>query len=275
MLRACSHQAEGLVTLGDRTSPRLIAVVQHGDEQAELPFLWQLCLTLSQFAYSVTVLDGTSTESTANPGLQQHLNGGANADSPQAAIGAWAVLPAKEGLMHLAVSNGPHQRGWHQLLRAFVGTGVVILYCNAELASQVLKGLETSALIPVSPERSSLLSSYLALKRLLILGGHRPTIIDVQSTDKNANTSGVPAVCTSLVECARNFLSFEVKVISFADIADDEQATADFNRFALSLLESAEYSSILRSEASTDLGRQHTSRDGKVSPFARTVDVHR
>lgn len=256
-------------------SPRLLAVVQHGDEQAELPFLWQLCLTLSQQAYSVTVLDGTSTESASNPGLQQRLDRGDTTDSRQTAMGAWTVLPAKEGLMHLAVSSGPHQRGWHQLLRAFVGTSVVILYCTAELASQVLKGLETSTLVPVSPVRSSLLSSYLALKRLLILGGHRPTIIDVQSTDENPNAAGVPAVCTSLVECARNFLNFEVKVIPFADIADDAQTAVDFNRFALNLLESADYSPFQRSELVMGHAPQQSPRDGKASPFARTVDVHR
>ena len=66
MLNHFTNQASGLIGLGCQPSPRLIAMVGHGDEQAELPLLWQLCLSLVNFGYSVTVLDATSPELAAD-----------------------------------------------------------------------------------------------------------------------------------------------------------------------------------------------------------------
>lgn len=272
MLRYCAHQAEGLLALGDLQTARLLAVIQHGDEQAELPFLWRLCLALTQQGYSVTVLDATSAESAENPGLLQRLAQASTATPPPA--GAWTVLPSADGLSQLAVTSQAHQRGWHQLLRAFVGTGVLILYGHAEGVAHTLKGLDAPTLLPVSPVRSSLLTSYLALKRLLILGGHRPTIIDVQSPEADLEGAGVPAVSTSLVECAKNFLNFEVKVIPFADTDDDGEAAGNFNQFAMSLLETAASGALVGAPSMAASGR-NMPHDGPVAAFMRSADVHR
>ena len=57
MLEHHANQAAGLLGLGSRNGPRMLAVVNHGDEQAELPLLWQLCLALVNLGYAVTVLD--------------------------------------------------------------------------------------------------------------------------------------------------------------------------------------------------------------------------
>ncbi len=94
MLDRHANQAEGLLGLVSQRGPRMLAVVHHGDEQAELPLLWQLCLSLVSFGYAVTVLDATKPESDANPGLAElldsaHWNDNASRDAP-----AWTVLPA-------------------------------------------------------------------------------------------------------------------------------------------------------------------------------------
>ena len=64
-----NNQAAGLLDLAAMPSPKLTAMVAHGDEQAELPLLLRMCAAWVGFGYPVTVLDGTVRESADNPGL--------------------------------------------------------------------------------------------------------------------------------------------------------------------------------------------------------------
>lgn len=270
MLSACTHQAAGLLTLNERQSPRILSVVQHGDELAELPFLWRLCLACTTLGFTVTVLDATIGESESTPGLLQRLQ---QETTPPAPTNSWTVLPSKEGLAQLSFAGTNHQRGWHQLTHCFSDTGVVILYCNAECAANTLKGLLVPTLLPVSQQRASLLTSYLALKRLLIVGGQQPTIISVQGPGTDNGKASLPPVCSSLVECARNFLNFEARVIAFTDTADDENAV-DFLPFLRGLLEACAQQ-VSSSSLATHALFPSTALDGPTPLNMRVLDVHR
>ena len=116
MLSACTHQAAGLLTLNERQSPRILSVVQHGDELAELPFLWRLCLACTTLGFTVTVLDATIGESKTHRAAAT-ASAGDNACSAHQQLDRSAV---QEGLAQLSFVGTNHQRGWHQLTIAFL-----------------------------------------------------------------------------------------------------------------------------------------------------------
>jgi hypothetical protein len=115
MLEHHANQAAGLLALGSRSGPRMLAVVSHGDEQAELPLLWQLCLALVKFGYAVTVLDGTTQESDANPGLFELLDNAHWHDNTSRDNPAWMVLPAGRGMQNLCALHSPRIQSLRQL----------------------------------------------------------------------------------------------------------------------------------------------------------------
>ena len=189
------NQAAGLQGLVQPCGPRIMAMVSHGDEGAELPLLWRLCWTLADFGYTVTVLDATTFESESNPGLDQlfenpYLHSETRSDAPE-----WLV--------------------------PMVGQ------CGI------------TPLLVVTPEKASLLSSYRALKRLLIGGQLEPTIVNITQPSHDASTRlrHVPAGAASLVTCAKNFLNYDVKTITLA--SNEEHASHTMQRLALRLMEGA------------------------------------
>ncbi|MCF8208388.1 MAG: hypothetical protein K9K38_03140 [Rhodoferax sp.] len=243
MLDSTLSQADGLLALSTSRAARLLAMVSHGDEQAELPLLWRLCSVLTDFGYPVTVLDATVCEDASNPGLEQSLSNACWVATDKVDAPHWSVLPAGIGVQQLCLGPADRLDKLRRLGHLFPADGVVILYCNAEWMVSLLADTDTEPLLVVSATKTSVMSSYLALKRLLKRGNIEPTIVNL--------VSEWGAGALSLGECARNFLGYDVKPIKIVARSDDTPAGDDLQRLALRLLESAVP---LSSRASLSLG---------------------
>lgn len=232
------NQAVGLVGLGAAESPQLLAVVSHGDPRTELPLLWQLSTALSQLGYGVTVLDATIGESTHNPGLQQLLDyqfghGPVAADGPE-----WNVLPAAQGIHTLCNLVAKPAQRLQRLGDVFQTNGVVVLYASVEPLSKLLARSELRPLLSISGEKNALMTTYLALKRLLRNARLEPTILNMMA-DGTEIQSGVGGVAKALSECAKNFLDYSVQAIRIDPAQPEAQLDADMRRLAARLLENA------------------------------------
>lgn len=239
MLDYFANQASGLIGLGAQPGPRMMAVVSHGDEQAELPLLWQLCLALVNFGYTVTVLDATTQESESNPGLAQLLEDSRWSGDEDRQPGAWTVLPAATGVQGLCAAPLQKSQNLRQLGHLFPQGSVVILYCKVEWMIPLIGDCAIEPLLAVSPMRNSLLTSYLALKRLLITGKLKPTIVNMIPDSSPAPSTHPQSVAASLSECAKRFLGHEVKAFDIAEQHSEEPLYGETQRLALRLLESA------------------------------------
>lgn len=236
-----ANQAAGLQGLVQPSGPRMMAMVSHGDEKAELPLLWRLCWSLADLGYAVTVLDATTFESEANPGLHQLLDNaywhsGAHLDAP-----AWTVIPSGKAIQDLCSPPIHQTRSLRRLGDLFAQDSVVILYSRAEWLVPIVGDLGVAPLLAVSPEKTSLLTSYRALKRLLINGKLEPTIVNLlpRSPDDGTARPRYHANAASLGACARNFLDYDVKAIDLPASGGDDHSNAAIQRLALRLMESA------------------------------------
>lgn len=263
MLDHFSNQASGLIGLGCQSSPRLIAMVSHGDEQAELPMLWQLCLALVNFGYSVTVLDATTAESDTNPGLEQLLENALWGDDALRETPAWAVLPSARGIQKLL--QEPHARlaGLHQLGPLMPAEGIVILYCNVEWMAALIGDQHAEPLLALSPNKRSLLTGYIALKRLLITGKLKPTIVNMQQRPDLLASTTQPTAFAGLGECAKRFLGYELRTLDIAEQSDVAPCEVS-QQLALRLLESA----VLLGAASPSPTMERTPTRGHFAQFA-------
>ncbi len=233
------NQAAGLMDLAMPEAPKLMAVVSHGDEQAELPLLWRICSALAGFGYSVVVLDGSMEEDTANPGLEQMLDYSywthRDTDAP-----SWRIVPARIGLQSLclqAKSNPKELFNLTDLGRFFSQENIVLVYADARTLTYMLKELGTKPLLATTNTKTSLLTSYMALKRLLLNGKIEPTI----ATVNNAQTESIHGQSPSkgLVECAEQFLNHKVNAVTINLPGTDDSPCLVVERLALALLERA------------------------------------
>lgn len=239
MLEHTLNQAAGLLALTPHAGPQMLAMVSHGDEQAELPLLWRLCLALVDFGYSVTVLDATTCETETNPGLDQMLDDRYWHEDEDLDTPAWTVLPAGRGIQNLCAIPARRQQNLRQLGHLFRHDGVVIVYSPAEWLVPLVGETGIEPLLAMSSMKSSLLTGYVALKRLLINGKLEPTIVNMIQEHRPAKVIASGAMATSLSECAKNFLGYDVKAINIAAPADEEPPCRKIQGLALRLLENA------------------------------------
>lgn len=231
------NQAVGLLGLAAPLAPQLLAVVSHGDARTEQPLLWQLSSALSELGYGVTVLDSTVAESDDNPGLLQVLDYQFGHGVPEDDSPAWNVLPAAMGVQALCALGAKPAHSLQRLGQAFQSNGVIVLYAAVDVLVRLLGDTDLRPLLSVSGEKSSLLTSYLALKRLLRKGRLEPTILNMmQDATQGAGAAGV---AQALRECARNFLAYEVHPIRIDPSQADMHMDADMRRLATRLLEHA------------------------------------
>jgi len=231
------NQAVGLLGLAAPLAPQLLSVVAHGDARTEQPLLWQLSSALADLGYGVTVLDGTVSETADNTGLLQLLDypfshGALPDDGP-----AWNVLPAALGLQSLCAADAKPAHSLQRLGQAFQAHGVVVLYAGVDALITLLSHSDARPLLGVSSEKSSLLTSYVALKRLLRKARLEPTILNMmQDASEGTQADGV---AHALRVCARNFLAFEVNPIRIDPSQPDKQMDAAMRHLATRLLEHA------------------------------------
>jgi hypothetical protein len=233
------NQAVGLLGLAAPEVPQLLAVVAHGDARSEQPLLWQLSSALTELGYGVTVLDATMAESDHNPGLQQLLDyqfghGTAESDGP-----SWNVLPAALGLQSLCALGAKPAQSRQRLGQVLQTHGVIVLYAGVDHLIGLLADSDVRPLLSVSSEKSSLLTSYLALKRLLRKARLEPTILNMMEAAKQSRAAGSTGVAHALSECARSFLGYEVKTIRIDPSQTESLVDADMRHLATRLLESA------------------------------------
>ena len=239
MLEHYANQASGLLGLGCQPGPKMITMVSHGDEHAELPLLWQLCLSWVQLGYSITVLDGTTAESDANPGLEQMLTNTHWADDGASGMPAWTVVPSCKGIQSLCAGQEAHPGGLQQLRHMVAPEGVLALYCNADSMTSLLGDWPAEPLLAVSSTQTSLLTSYMALKRLLITGKLKPTIIHMVQDPKLPPRANVMRTSSGLVACAKRFLGYECRAVNVQVPHNDSQPSAEIQSLALRLLENS------------------------------------
>jgi len=223
MLDLPSTQAAGLLHLPRSAGPRLLSVVSHGDERAELPFLWRLCTALAELGYPVWVLDATQSESAGNPGLEQWLELRGRHSDRACGPADWTVIPSGLGLAH--VCNLPYNRAAkHQVLgQLFDHQAIVVLYANALIQVQLLGDTPIQPILATSAEKSALLTSYLALKRLWVSGHLEPTILNMMPVPVSTGRRAAASANTNLELCAKSFLGFDVNSI-YLDPLSDERA---------------------------------------------------
>ena len=231
------NQAVGLLGLAAPLAPQLLAVVSHGDARTEQPLLWQLSNALSELGYSVSVLDATVSEAPDNPGLLQLLEYQFGLAAPQDDGPAWNVLPAALGLQSLCALGSKPSHSLERLGQALQSNGVILLYAGVDMLVHLLSDTDLRPLLSVSGEKSSLLTSYLALKRLLRKGRLEPTILNMMQDESQG--TGAAGVAHALQVCAMNFLAYEVHPIRIDPAQADRQLDADIRRLATRLLEHA------------------------------------
>ena len=233
------HQASGLQGIAPPQGAQLVAMVCHGEDRSDLLMLWKLCSAYLEMGYAMTVLDATVHESPADPGLAQLLEGGywpAGQNHPQA---AWQMLPAALGLQDLYARRSGTAPAWQQLGMLFADDAIVLVYGKPETLAALLRGSCIKPLLAVSSSKNALLTNYLALKRLLVDGRLEPTIVNVSAHKPDGEKSSQSPATASLMECAREFLGYQVHVI---DLASGQRAAAgeyDFRPLASRLLESS------------------------------------
>jgi len=237
MLEMSANQATGLMALAAPQGPRLMAMVNHGDQSGELPLLWRLCSTMVGFGYTVTVLDATTCESEANPGLEQLLEYDFWHADDSLQTPEWTVMPAAFGLQSLGAMQDRRAESLQHLGQLFQHEGAVIFYGKAQWLAPLLHASGVKPLLAVSPVKSSLLSSYVALKHLLLNGRLEPTIANLEHVREPTQRSKGRAVATTLSECARNFLGYEVNALNISAPTEDDRPSTDLQHLALRMLE--------------------------------------
>lgn len=232
------HQASGLQILSPAKGPQLVAMVSHGEGSSDLLVLWKLCAAYLELGYSVTVLDATKRESVDEPGLSQLLEDGFWPGGHNRQEAAWQVIPAARGLQELR-NQARGTGGWTRLAPLFPEDAVVLAYAKPEVLAGLLKDSNARPLLAVSSSKNALLTSYLALKRLLIDGRIEPTLVNVSGLGSaDEETSVTAPVAANLAECARNFLGYQVRLLR---IAPPQKSTEDYDLKPLAsrLLESS------------------------------------
>lgn len=239
MLESVSNQASGLLGFVPHQGPRLLAMVNHGDERAELPLLWQICLALVNWGYPVTVLDATISETDENPGLAQllasrHLGDNANQD-----VSGWSVLPAADGIQSLCAQARDGKSRLQRLGPCFPADSVVIVYSQVEWLLPLIENFRIEPILAVSQSKTSLLTSYLVLKRLLITGKQKPTIVNMIPDTPPTHGDSTQPIAASLSACAKRFLDQDVTAISVTESRTQETVNSSTQDLAMRLLERA------------------------------------
>lgn len=239
MLEMCVNQGAGLQRIARQAAPRVMALASHGDQQGELPLLWSLCATLDGFGYPVAVLDATTAESNANPGLAQLLDDDAWCADARQAPESWSVIPAALGLQRLCARQAGPGLPLAALGGLFDRFGVLLIYARADTLTRLLPDSGIAPLLTVSALKTSALSAYQALKQLLLNARLRPTIAAWTGEPGAGLPLTSPSPINNLQECAMTFLDYRPDALSVRAPQPGHDSCDDMHRLALRLLEQA------------------------------------
>lgn len=242
-------QGAGLRQVAAQSAPHLLSVVQHGDRTAEMCLLWQVCGALHSTGTTLGVLDTTATETHESPGLQDMLDG---AYRPQASgtgrgLGnrLWAVIPAANGMRSLiqAVNEAPlgtsgHTTAAQTLNHLFHGFSTLVVYADAETLAETLHLGQSSTVVALSPDMTSLLSAYKSLKQMAN-GGALQAVSIVTVSPPASPLYLAHNIAKSLQKCTMNFLKCGVQHYNTSTHFDAEQQSEGVRRLVLNVLDNA------------------------------------
>lgn len=235
-----THQGLGLRGFAEKVVPRVVAIASHGDQDGELPLLWDLCSTYTGLSYPVAVIDATTFESEANPGLEQLLDQGYWKDDAGGSQSAWPVIPAAKVLGrsgHLAKGATPHL---NQIKSALQNYSVVLIYARPDILLPLLSGSGLKPLLAVSAARMSRVTAYQALKLLLLNGKLHPTIVAMVHEHAAASDGQHHDLCKNLQDCAMAFLGYQLDTLTVRVQRPEAGGySSDMHTLALHLLETA------------------------------------
>jgi hypothetical protein len=239
MLEAVFTQGTGLHALAAKAMPRMVAMASHGDRQNELPLLCALCSAWTELDYPVVVLDATAMECEGAPGLLQMLASAHNSNPHDASPTLWPIFPAQQGLEQLCHSLTAGAAMLH-LGQLYGNYAIVLVYASSRQLASCLPDSGLCPLLTLSNQGNAILNTYQSLKQLLITGHMEPTIVALSTDTEAAPTASEPSSAhRHLQECAKDFLGHQITPLRIATGRDDGQPSADVNRLALRLLESA------------------------------------
>ena len=240
MLDSGSNQGFNLRSLIQETRPHVVAMANHGEQSVELPLLWDLCSTYVRLGYSVAVLDGTTSESESNPGLEQLLDyvywrSDDKDDQP-----SWSVLPAARGFKRLCGVSGHLTNAMEQLAGALQTYNVVLVYARADTLLSLLPDSGLKPLLVVSSEGLSRLSAYKALKQMLINGRLQPSVVSVVPDSAPEADKASADLCKNLQECAMTFMGHQLDTVTLhLEQRQGRVQSGSMHTFALRMLERA------------------------------------
>lgn len=234
-------QGEGLRQTAAGDGPQLLCVVQHGDRQAELSAMWQICTAIQRLGYPLGMLDATQRETSDNPGLQAIL---AHGYPPQAADNAaWPILPAARGLRQLAQpwavqalpDTGPANAS-RTLQRLFSDLGALVIYADADTLVDVMPLAHARPVLALSPEMPSLLSTYRSLKQLSSLGALRnATVVTVEAP--NSTPQLARSVVKSLQNCTMKYLQCTLSHFDISTPSETDKPSDVMRRLVMQMLD--------------------------------------
>jgi hypothetical protein len=239
MLEMCVNQGAGLQNIALQAAPRVIAMASHGNQQGELPLLWNLCSTLVGFGYPVAVLDATTAESADNPGLAQLLDEACWRGDEGGELLSWTVIPAARGLQRLCVQKSGRGLPVDPLGGLFQNFGVIVIYARVDILTRLLPDSGIEPLLTVSPVKMSSVTAYQALKQMLLNANLRPTIASIAGEPVSGTATANHAALKNLQECAMTFLDYRLDSLAVRALQPQECPSDDMNRLALRLLENA------------------------------------
>ena len=209
MLESVWHQGTGLHWQGAQSSLQVLPVVPSGDN-ADATALWMALAHLQQQGYPVVVMDGTEQESPAAPGLQDMLQPrqgyafttlAADIANPLSV----ATVPAARGmvqLQHKASISG--ERPLDLLYRYVRNHALVVLWAPAQLLAGMITGCQQVPIQLVPAQSRNVVSSYRALKQMLMGCGQMPRLVAMRPADY-----GLDPILKSVSQCAQRHLRSE------------------------------------------------------------------
>ncbi len=240
MLDSGTNQGFNLRSLIQEAQPHVVAMASHGEQNAELPLLWDLCSTYVRLGYSVAVLDGTTNESENNPGLDQLLDYVYWRHDDKGDQPAWSVLPSVQGFKRLCNPAGHVVSAMEQLAGALQNYNIVLIYAKADTLLAILPDSGLKPLLVVTSEGLSRLSAYKALKQMLLNGRLNPSVVSIVPDSAPEAHKASAELCKNLQECAMTFMGHQLDTVTLRlERHEGRVQTGSLHTFALRMLEGA------------------------------------